>query len=328
MEIKTGARNYSTEAQQLGLKGDGSHRMSATDRERAFGNEDVGDVLNRIADPNWVDPKKKIRTSGGAELNKDAFLKLMLTQMKNQDPTNPMDSHDMAAQLAQFTSLEQLVNINDNLKEIKESQKPAAQFQALSLIGKTVSGDSSKVIHTEGTKGHLFEFELGADVVKSTITVKDGDGNAVRTIETGAMKKGKNQITWNVMSDDGLEVRPGEYQFLVDARDSSGSRVVSKTDFAGRISGVNFTPTGPVLLVGKQSVKLGDIKKIVDSEVESREAKGAGEVVQEVDPIKSVATPPVKDSAAVSKARSSNLDQIGMDSAMKNRLAKETGVGH
>src|SRR5690606_22005598 len=107
ISIKGGTQTWSNAEQQSSLRGDGTQNMSAADREKILGDKDLGEYLNKIADPNWIDPKKA-RQVGGTELDKDAFLKLFLAQLKNQDPMNTMDSHELAAQLAQFTSLEKL----------------------------------------------------------------------------------------------------------------------------------------------------------------------------------------------------------------------------
>jgi flagellar basal-body rod modification protein FlgD len=122
--------------------------------------------------PNWIDPSKKARTVGNSNLDKDAFFKLMLAQMKNQDPTNPLKSHEMAAQLANFSSLEQMQNINKTLGEMKEGQKPSENFQALNLIGKAVAGDSSKVIRGLNDKDHDFKFNLPMDASEVGIKVR------------------------------------------------------------------------------------------------------------------------------------------------------------
>ncbi len=110
----------------------GSSNISAQDKDK-IGGENVGEVLNRIVDPNWTDPSKKPHRTGNPNLDKDAFFKLMLTQMKNQDPTNPMKSHEMAAQLANFSSLEQMQNMNKTLDEMKAGQKPSEKFPSLEL---------------------------------------------------------------------------------------------------------------------------------------------------------------------------------------------------
>src|SRR5689334_10769007 len=127
------ARAWSPAAQESSLKADKDQKLAAG--QNPYGDKPVGDVLNEIADPNWIDPKK-VQREVNKDLNKDAFFKLMLTQMKNQDPTNPLPSHEMAAQLAQFTSLEQLFNVNSNLEELKKAQTPMSDYQVLNFIGK------------------------------------------------------------------------------------------------------------------------------------------------------------------------------------------------
>ena len=178
MNVKRGATN--TSHGDRGLKSDGSLSGDAADFKKAFGEQDMGQVLNKVADPNWIDPTKKARGTGNAELGKDAFMKMMLAQMKNQDPTNPTPSHEMAAQLAQFSSLEQLSNINTGIEGLKTSQAPAANYQALAFIGKKVSGDGSVVTRVKGDTKHDISFELMGDAQKAKITVKDAAGTVVR----------------------------------------------------------------------------------------------------------------------------------------------------
>ena len=107
VNAKQGTKTWSDSAQNTIQKDSGVRNLSASDSQKLDG-EDIGSVLNRIADPNYVDPSKKMRAVGNDKMDKDAFMKLMLAQMKNQDPSNPLKSHEMAAQLAQFSSLEQM----------------------------------------------------------------------------------------------------------------------------------------------------------------------------------------------------------------------------
>ena len=167
------------------------------------GSQDLGDTLNKLADPNWVDPAKKPRAVGNQELGKDAFMNLLLTQMKNQDPTNPLKSHEMAAQLAQFTSLEKLNNIDQGIDKLRTEGKPDKNFEALAMIGKTVVTDSSKFSRME-TKGNSdIRFILGANAMKTSVNIKDSKGNTVRTLTFNNLKEGKNNLTWNGELEDG-----------------------------------------------------------------------------------------------------------------------------
>jgi flagellar basal-body rod modification protein FlgD len=197
-------------------------------------------------------------------MDKDAFMKLMLTQMKNQDPTNPMQSHEMAAQLAQFTSLEQLQNVNTTLTDMKNAQAPTQSYQALNFIGKGVSGDSAKVFHADTDKAHDFRFTLPQDGAEVTIKVNDADGTTLRTYNLRDLKKGENKITWNAEDERGIRARTGDYQFVVEAKNAAGGKLAVTTAFEGTISGVNYTNEGPILLIGNQSIRLSDVKKIVN----------------------------------------------------------------
>lgn len=261
MNVKTGTQTWSTAAQDQGFKADNSHNMGA---RPDVGGESVGDVLNKIADPNYVDPEKT-RKVGNNQLDKDAFFKLMLTQMKFQDPTNPMQSHEMAAQLASFTSLEQLQNINSTLDGMKKEQNPQTNFQALNFIGKKVSGDSSRLVRTPGDKSHSISFNLAGDAMKAKVTIRDSAGATVQTLEFPNLKKGQNSVKWNGLTKDGLPARPDEYKINIEGTNSSGKKVFATTDFSGRITGVNFSAEGPILLLGQQTVRLSDVKKIVEA---------------------------------------------------------------
>ena len=263
VSVKQGTRTWSPSAQTTSAKPETVQNLSAGDKARALGNENIGDVLNKVADPNYVDPAKT-RKVGNNQLDKDAFLKLMLAQMKHQDPTKPMESHEMAAQLAQFTSLEQLNNINMTLESMKNSQAPTAGYQALNFIGKRVTGDSSKITRSAGDTNHDVNFQLMGDAVKIKVSIKDADGKTVKVLERGMLKKGENSVRWNGLSEDGMASRPGEYKVTVEGSNPTGGKVFAKTEFDGKITGVNFTGQGPVLLVGTQTIKLQDVKKIVE----------------------------------------------------------------
>jgi flagellar basal-body rod modification protein FlgD len=266
MNVKRGTTSFSKGEGNSAMKAEAPvHSASAPDMQAAYGDQNVGDVLNKIADPNWVDPSKKVRTSGDPSMGKDAFMKLMLTQMKFQDPTSPMQSHEMAAQLAQFSSLEQLSNIHGTLESMKTQSQPSTNYQALALIGKKVAGDSSKLTRGTGDTKHGVGFELLQDAARVVVTVKDALGAPVRKMEFSAMKKGDTNVEWNGLKEDGTAARPGEYKISVEAVNASGKKVFAKTTFGGKITGLNFTADGPVLMVGNKTVKLSDVKKIEDS---------------------------------------------------------------
>lgn len=263
MGLKVGTKNWSDASPSTITKSDGVRNLGTGELSK-LGGENVGEVLNRMADPNWVDPSKKFRAVGNDKLDKDAFMKLMMAQLKNQDPTNPLKSHEMAAQLAQFSSLEQLQNVNTTLESMQAHQKPTETYQSLNFIGKAVAGDSSKVSRAKGDKYHDFTFTTPEKAALTTIQVKDEKGEVVRKVELRDLKAGANAWTWNGQNDNGQTVPAGEYRFVIEAKNEFDKKMEIKTDFEGIISGVNYTPEGPVLLIGNQAVKLKDVRQIVD----------------------------------------------------------------
>lgn len=332
MGLKTGTKAWSDAPQNEVTKSDAINLNSAHDKAK-MADENVGDLLNKMADANWVDPSKKVRAVGSDKMDKDSFMKLMLAQMKHQDPTNPMQSHELAAQLAQFSSVEQLQNVNKTLEAMQAGQKPSESFQALNFIGKAVSGDSSKVNRIKGDKDHDLTFSLPDDAKEGKVRIRNSAGEVVRTVDLKSLKKGENKFTWNGLDDRGNAAPAGDYQMFVEATNAAGGKLAVKTDFEGVISGLNYTPEGPVLLVGKQSVKLKDIKKIVDPSLMKNDQKINSAVEQDLkkqlplsDNNKKTEEPKKADDPAPVGA-SNLMTSVGMSREMMDKLQKETTPG-
>lgn len=325
MNVKTGTQTWSKSEQRTDFDREKVSNISASEKSQLFGDESIGDTLNKIADPNWIDPTKKMRSVGNSELNKDAFLNLLLAQMKNQDPTNPLKSHEMAAQLAQFTSLEKLTNINSAIEELTKVQKPGQNFGALSLIGKAVAGDSSQIVRTAENETHDIRFRLSADAVSGTLTIKDETGAVVRTLKLSKMKSGDNEINWNGMNEEGRTLGEGRFSASIEAISSNGAKLAAETKFAGVISGVNFTPSGPVLMIGKQAIPMSDIKEIVDpATIKAAAPQPLKALTQELPPQAKGAQPAPATQVAPAKV-ASNLDSVAMSRGLDNNL-KKSGV--
>lgn len=264
ISVKGGTQTWSSSPQRTDFKSDGAQNISASDKDKYFDNEAIGDTLNKVADPGYVDTSKKMRSVGNNQLGKDAFMTLLLTQMKNQDPTNPLKSHEMAAQLAQFTSLEKLNNINEGIENLRKDNVPDHNFQALALIGKTVTMDNSKITRNDTAESHDLRFLLPQDAQKTTIQIKDAAGNVVHTSDLKGLKAGPNQVMWNGKTDDGATVPTGDYTLAVEAFGSNGKKLYVQTKADGVITGVNFTAHGAQLLMGKTVISMSDVKSISD----------------------------------------------------------------
>lgn len=331
MGVKLGTKAFGQAPEKITGTANLPSNISATDADK-MGGENVGDVLNKLADANWVDPSKKMRTAGNDKLDKDAFFKLMLAQMKNQDPTNPLKPHEMSAQLANFSSLEQMSNINQTLTEMKNGQKPTEQFQVISLIGKAVAGDSGKVVRSKGDKDHDVNFSLPKAAAEVEVKVRNSAGDLVRTYALKNLKEGANRVTWNGLDDKSAATPPDEYSVFIEAKGSDGRKMAVKTDFEGVITGVNYTPEGPVMLVGNQTVRLKDLRKIVDPSLKKNDQKVNDVTAQDLkkeDPARqtqekeAVVAPAAQEPAK----KPSVMDNVALSREMMSKLQKETGHG-
>lgn len=328
INVKRGTQTWSTADQTASLRSAPTPSQplvkttSASDMEKAFGEQAVGDVLNKLADPNWVDPAKKMRATGNDQLDKDAFFKLMLAQMKNQDPTSPMESHQMAAQLAQFSSLESLQNINTGIESLQKTQSGDSQFGALGLIGKVVSGDAAKLYRSQGDKQHALQFSIAQDAQKANAVIKDLDGRVIRKLELGSLKKGTNSVEWNGLMDDGLPARAGEYKVTIEAVGASGAKLAVNTGFSGRISGVDFTPQGPMVIVNGKAVRLSEIKKIEDPSVATTETRphSSSNSPKGVAPLE---VPGAPEAASAPALGGITLDEVPMASGLMAKVQSE-----
>lgn len=274
MDVKAGTKTWrDPQLQEPDLKQQQNTRNLSQAEKDALGTENIGEALNKMADPNYVDPSKKMRGVGSSAMDKDAFFKLMIAQLKYQDPTNPLKNHEMAAQLAQFSGLEQMSNVNTTLKEMKEANKPIEQFQALNLIGKEISGDSAKITRSDLDKAHEVKFNLPQDTKETEVTIFNAKKEVVRKMKFPQLKAGENKFEWNGEDEKGNKAKAGEYKVQIEATGTAGQRLNAKTDFTGVVTGMSFSPEGPVLQVGKQNVRLKDIRQFSDPSLKSNDQK-------------------------------------------------------
>ncbi len=322
ISIKGGTKTWSDAEQLSSLKADKTQNHAPSEYSSAFGDQSLGDVLNKVADPNWVDPKK-MRQVGGSELDKDAFLKLMLTQLKHQDPTNPLKSHEMAAQLAQFTSLEQLNNINSTLEKMSETSKPDERHNFLTYIGKSIRGDTSIFARNKQDKSHELHFRLPQKAEKVEIVIKSPEGKEVKKFTMHNVAEGANKIDWNGVTEEGMQARAGQYRFEVNAVAANGRKLAAQTDFEGTVTGVKLHEGHPVLMMGNQAIRLADVTQIGLSTAEAPTVNGKAQDITPKDQVKAAKG----EEPDVSPEQAGNLDEVGMSQGLLNKIEKEVGTG-
>jgi flagellar basal-body rod modification protein FlgD len=200
--------------------------------------------------------------STSTSMGKDDFLTLLITQLQNQDPLNPADSTEYTAQLAQFSSLEQLSNVNANLEYLQLYQASINNAQAVSFIGKEIIALGNDVQVTDGQAENC-HFELSGEAAGVTVNIYDSAGNLVRALEQGAMDAGRQTVIWDGTDQNGNTVPDGDYTFEVMAVDAADQKVEAVTYSSGLVEGVTFIEGRTYFLVGNQKIPISDIVEVV-----------------------------------------------------------------
>ncbi|HPG37975.1 MAG TPA: flagellar hook capping FlgD N-terminal domain-containing protein [bacterium] len=198
--------------------------------------------------------------TGATNLDKDDFLNLLVTQLKNQDPLDPMDNTEFVAQLSQFSSLEQLYNINSNLEDNAYVTQSMSNAVVSSLIGKELQGYSSTLnLDSTGKTDYMFNLAAQASTV---VSIYSEDGDLVRTIDLGEQNAGVQKYEWDGKDNNGNAMGEGAYYFKVVATDASGNAVQADTMIKGKVTGLKFIDGLPVLMIGAAQVNLKDVIEV------------------------------------------------------------------
>jgi len=205
-------------------------------------------------------------TTSSSILGKDDFLKLLITQLQYQDPMNPLNGTEFAAQLAQFSSVEQLANMNENLTASITTNQIMAQSignaLASSMIGKDVKA-SGDTVQWAGDRDVRYGYTLASDAAAVTVSVYDANGELVRTMTQTGVAAGDTTLTWDGKNDAGVSVPAGSYRFSVKATDGTGAEVSASAFLYGTVEGVRFKSTGTVFVVDGMEIPLANILEIL-----------------------------------------------------------------
>ncbi|MCP4600078.1 MAG: flagellar hook assembly protein FlgD [Proteobacteria bacterium] len=196
---------------------------------------------------------------GGSDLDKTAFLSLLVAQLKNQDPLEPMSNSEFVAQLAQFSSVEQLVGVNEGLNVLGVQQMGMANAQAATLIGNEVEVRSDKLQVRDGDASASAGFRLDGDAADVQVKLRDASGSVVRTIELGYQQQGIVPFEWDLLDDNGARKAPGTYRVDVVATDGEGNEISWESRVRGAVTGVNYDGGYPELVIGSIKASTSDI---------------------------------------------------------------------
>jgi flagellar basal-body rod modification protein FlgD len=197
-------------------------------------------------------------------LDGESFMRLLVAQIRHQDPLQPMDTTQMMAQLTQLTSVERLVAIDDRLGELSIATASVANAQATDLVGRTVEADTSQLMLTDvgATSG---TFELDGPAATTQVEIRDGSGRVVRTLELGAEGPGPVTFEWDGDDDVGNRLPAGRYRISVTAADEEGRAVDSSTRLRGEVDAVSYDNGFPELVIDEARVLLGDVRSVEET---------------------------------------------------------------
>jgi flagellar basal-body rod modification protein FlgD len=207
-----------------------------------------------------------VTSNGTNEVVKDTlasnfttFLQLLTTQLKNQNPLDPLDTNQFTQQLVQFAQVEQQLKSNDQLSTLVALQKSVQSTQALGYVGQTVAIDGQTSRLANGSAGWSFNSPKPA---AATINIVNSAGATVFT-GTYSLNSGIQNFVWDGRNNSGVMQADGDYKMTITAKDASGQPVAVSTEIQGVVDSVDMTQNPPVLNVNNTNYALDKIKRVV-----------------------------------------------------------------
>lgn len=188
------------------------------------------------------------KVKSGVDESQDRFLKLLVTQMKNQDPLNPMDNAQVTSQMAQLSTVSGIDKLNATLAALSSSMVASQSMQASSMIGRVVLVPGNKMELKSGKGMGGLDLAQPADSV--TVKITDATGNVVKSMNLGSQPSGVLPVHWDGTNDANTELPDGNYQFSASAKLGDKNSSINTLSF-GLVNGVMQKPEGPRLSVEK-----------------------------------------------------------------------------
>jgi len=193
-------------------------------------------AISGVTESTLIQPKDAV---GNKELQRNDFMTLFITQLQYQDPMKPMDSYEMASQLAQFSSMEATMKMSESMDQLLEYQTSQNNLQILDLLGSEVQIEGNRMGIVDGNVTST-EFSLEGTAASVMLEVYDAADRKVWQQDMGALESGIYELEWDGMNMLGEQVVDGAYSYVVKAYDQSDRQVDVNYRTTGKVTGVNF----------------------------------------------------------------------------------------
>lgn len=220
-------------------------------------------IISGVNDPmNHTFPKNNTASDSNASDLQNNFLKLLVVQLQNQDPTNPMDNQQLTSQLAQINTVSGIEKLNTTLSSVLSQINSQQSLDASTLIGKGVMIEGSQILTGNGsTTPFGIRLEEASD--KTTVSVQSASGETVRTLQLGSMCAGVHHDFWDGTLEDGSTAPDGAYTFTLSST-RGDNRVVAQPLNYARVNGVTPSSDGARLDLGtKGMAMLNELSQIL-----------------------------------------------------------------
>ena len=209
-----------------------------------------------------------IQTGAQQVLGKDEFLQLLIAKLENQDPMSPMEDEDFVAQLAQFSSLEQLNNIADNLASSNEwdylQMQSINNVMASSFIGKDIRAEFNGV-YADGTNDPKISYTIDSPAERVNFTIKNAAGAIVAHLTENSIDPGVNSVSWDGTDSSGNRVDEGYYYVEATAVSIAGNELSVSLSLEGTVEAVVYREGSAYLRVNGTEIALSDVSTIAEA---------------------------------------------------------------
>ena len=226
----------------------------------------LASILNPVASATGTAPSQNagvaVKTTTDAATmakNFDSFLTLLTTQLKNQNPLEPLDTNQFTQQLVQFTQVEQQMKMNTQLSSLISIEQMAQSTAAMAYLGSTATVDGSTAKLESGKAGWTFSSDKPSS---ATINIKDSTGALVYS-GNYTVNAGQQNFQWDGRGNNGTKYPDGNYTLAISAKDTTGQTVAISTMVSGTVDSVDLNASPPTLSIGGQNFTTDKIKKVV-----------------------------------------------------------------